>query len=183
MALTYTPESEMGTQMPQFKIPAVTGEHWSSDQILAKPAKVIVFMCNHCPYVKAIENRLIELAAELKSHNIPFIGICSNDPTEYPEDSAQELLARWREKHYNFPYLVDLDQSVARTFGAVCTPDFFVYDSNNRLAYRGRLDDSWKDESKVKNQELKNATLKIAKGEKLSEPQIPSMGCSIKWKR
>lgn len=183
MALTYTPEAELGSQMPPFSLPTVSGEMWSSDQIKNQKAKVIVFMCNHCPYVKAIESRLITLANEMKKLDLPLVGICSNDPADYPEDLPAALLARWQEKGYGFPYLVDANQDVARRFGAVCTPDFFVYDKNNCLAYRGRLDDSWKDESKVKNQELKTAVLQIARGEKLSGQQIPSMGCSIKWKR
>ena len=181
MALLYTPEVPMGTPMPKFQLKTVDDRDFSSEEIAKAPAKVIVFMCNHCPYVKAIETRLIELARELAAIKIPLIGICSNDSSEYPEDAPAELLRRWRAHEYGFDYLVDDTQAVARNFGAVCTPDFFAYDSGNRLAYRGRLDDSWKDPAKVTRRELKTAVEKIVKGESVSA-QSPSMGCSIKWK-
>ncbi len=181
MALLYTPDVAMGTPMPTFQLKTVDGRDFSSSQINSAPAKVIVFMCNHCPYVKAIESRLIALGRDLDLLKVPLIGICSNDPSEYPEDAPAELLKRWREREYSFEYLIDETQDVAQTFGAVCTPDFFVYDRANRLAYRGRLDDSWKDASKVTRRELKLAVEKILKGEPVPE-QSPSMGCSIKWK-
>lgn len=181
MALLYTPEVPMGTSMPKFELKTVEGRNWSSDKISNTPSKVIVFMCNHCPYVKAIEERLIVLARELAAKNVPLVGICSNDPTEYPEDAPSELLKRWREREYGFEYLVDETQEVARTFGAVCTPDFFVYDGKNQLAYRGRLDDSWKDPNKVTRRELKLAVEKILAGKPI-DVQSPSMGCSIKWR-
>jgi peroxiredoxin len=187
MALTYTPSHELGARLPEFELKTVEGQNWSSTEIVQAPAKVIVFMCNHCPYVKAIEGRLISLGRDLKKLEVPLIGICSNDPSEYPEDGPEQLLLRWREKKYEFTYLVDETQAVARSFGAVCTPDFFVYDGHNRLTYRGRLDDSWRDESKVTRRELKLAVEKIL-SEKQSSTQIikieqvPSMGCSIKWK-
>jgi hypothetical protein len=181
MALTYTPKLS-SQKMPSFRASTVTGETWTSDALLSAPAKVIVFICNHCPYVKAIESRLIRLARALQAQSVPLIGICSNDPEEYPEDQPQELLKRWREQEYGFTYLVDTDQSIAKAFGAVCTPDFFVYDKDDQLAYRGRLDDSWKDESKVTREELKQAVEAVLQGRKIAEPQSPSMGCSIKWK-
>ena len=109
------------------------------------------------------------------------IGICSNDAAEYPEDSPAELLKRSINKNYSFKYLIDEDQSIARRFGAVCTPDFFVYDQNNLLFYRGRLDDSWRNSEKVKNEELWLAIQRHLSGQKVEE-QIPAMGCSIKWK-
>jgi len=182
MALLYTPQPDIGRPLPHFQLNDVNGQPWSSESINAAPAKVIVFMCNHCPYVKAIEDRLIQLAHDLAKKDVPFIAICSNDANEYPEDSPTELLRRSKEKEYPFTYLVDTDQIVARTFGAVCTPDFFVYDKNNCLAYRGRLDDSWKDATKVIREELKEAVYKILEGKGLGDQQIPSMGCSIKWK-
>ncbi len=181
MSLLYTPEVALGAEMPKFKLKTVDERNWSSDQIAKAPAKVIVFMCNHCPYVKAVESRIITLARALAVQGVPLVGICSNDPTDYPEDAPAELLKRWREREYGFDYLIDDTQDVARAFGAVCTPDFFAYDKQNRLSYRGRLDDSWKDPSKVKRNELKVAVDKILKGESIAE-QSPSMGCSIKWR-
>jgi peroxiredoxin len=182
MALLYTPLNSNLTKMPDFRLPTVDGANWDSKSISKAPAKVLVFMCNHCPYVKAIENRLIHLAADLKSLNVPFIGICSNDPSEYPEDAPTELLKRWQEKNYSFPYLIDESQQVAKLFGAVCTPDFFVFNSDNNLVYRGRLDDSWKNPQNVTREELKIAVLQILENNTAPVNQTPSMGCSIKWK-
>ncbi len=187
MALIYTPKGEFGSALPKFELKTVEGKSWSSTTIEPSAAKVIVFMCNHCPYVKAIENRLIQLAKDLGSRQVPLIAICSNDRDECPEDHPSELLKRWRDKNYNFDYLVDEFQLVAKAFAAVCTPDFFVYDNLNRLVYRGRLDDSWRDEQNVKVEELKNAVLRIlseqAKSTELIRiEQNPAMGCSIKWK-
>ena len=143
----------------------------------------MAFICNHCPYVKAVENRLIQLASEMKLKGIEFLGICSNDFEEYPEDSPQELRKRWEEKKYGFEYLIDEDQSVARAFGAVCTPDFFVY-FRGKLFYRGRLDDSWQDEEKVQEPSLRQALYRLLENQKPPlRSKKPSMGCSIKWKR
>jgi peroxiredoxin len=180
MALTYTPNGEWGSKLPPFELKHVNGDFFSSSSLNKHQAIVVVFMCNHCPYVQAIENRLIQLNDKLQRLNVGFVGICSNDSNESPEDHPDNLLQRWLEKKYNFPYLVDTEQKVARDFGAVCTPDFFVYDSTMKLKYRGRLDDSWKDATKVQNEELWNAVNLIIKG---ITPNIqrPSMGCSIKW--
>jgi len=142
----------------------------------------VAFICNHCPYVKAIEDRLLELPRAYAPAQMQVVAICSNDPADYPEDAPSELKRRWQEKNYPFPYLVDESQSVARAFGAVCTPDIFVYDGARRLAYRGRIDDSWKDESKVTKRELAEALDALLAGQKPATPQRPSMGCSIKWK-
>ncbi len=182
MALTYTPPGEIGSPMPTFLLPTVMGESFQSSSLKGFKATVIMFICNHCPYVIAIEDRIVQLAKEMKSKGVQFIGICSNDAVEYPEDSAENLKQRWLEKNYGFPYLVDESQIAAKTFGAVCTPDFFVYDATMTLSYRGRLDDSWKDTNKVQKQELKIALEQIVNGQKLSSEPRPSMGCSIKWK-
>lgn len=181
MALTITPEVELGSDCPDFSLPAVDGKKYSlKDFPIGKPL-VIMFICNHCPYVQAIEDRLIQLGTDLKAHNIPVIGICSNDAESHPEDSFENLQKRSVEKNYSFQYLYDESQQTARTFGAVCTPDFFVYDNNHKLAYRGRLDDSWKDASKVTQRELFEAVLNLKDNKPINNPQTPSMGCSIKW--
>jgi peroxiredoxin len=181
MALTITPFPEIGLACPDFSLPAVDGKTYSlKDFPLGKPL-VIMFICNHCPYVKAIEDRLIELGSDLKKLGIPVLGICSNDDETYPEDNFENLKKRWNEKNYSFPYLHDKTQEVAKKFGALCTPDFFVYDQNHQLAYRGRLDDSWKDASKVTTRELFEAVKLLASGKPAPQQQTPSMGCSIKW--
>ena len=183
MALTYSPAMDASIKMPFFELPTVQGALWSSKSIEAAPAKLVMFICAHCPYVQAIEGRLIDLGRELKPHKIPVVGICSNDAAEYPEDSPAALKKRWQEKNYSFDYLVDESQQVARDFGACCTPDFFVYDKNNFLTYRGRLDDSWQEADKVTRQELKQALLATAQGRAVATPIKPSMGCSIKWRK
>jgi peroxiredoxin len=181
MALTHTPTAEIGSSCPDFDLPAVDGKRYSLNSFEQARALVVMFICNHCPYVKAIEDRLIQLGLDLKSQNIAVIGICSNDPVNYPEDSFERLAERAQLKNYSFTYLHDLDQSVAKSFGAVCTPDFFVYDMQRRLQYRGRLDDSWKDPSKVTSRELHDASIQIAQGRGGPQMQSSSMGCSIKW--
>ncbi len=181
MALTITPEVELGTDCPDFTLPAVDGKTYSLKDFQKGKPLVIMFICNHCPYVQAIEDRLIQLGVDLKAHNIPVIGICSNDAESHPEDSFENLQKRSLEKNYSFLYLYDESQQIARTFGAVCTPDFFVYNNEHKLAYRGRLDDSWKDASKVTQRELFDAVLKLKDNKPINNPQTPSMGCSIKW--
>ncbi len=182
MALTYTPEAEIGQTCPDFTLPGVDGKSLSKSDLADAKVKVIMFICNHCPYVQAIEDRLVQLATELAPKGVAFVGISSNDPEQYPEDSLENMKKRATEKGYPFAYLQDLSQEVAKSFGAVCTPDFFVYDSQDRLAYRGRLDDSWKDPNQVQRQELKEAIEELLKGQPVSFEANPSMGCSIKWK-
>ncbi len=140
-----------------------------------------MFICNHCPYVKAIEDRLIQLGHDLKARKINLIGICSNDEKNYPEDSFENLKKRSIEKKYSFIYLHDKTQEVAKNFGAVCTPDYFVYDKNLKLAYRGRLDDSWKDATAVTKRELYDAVICLDENKPIDFLETPSMGCSIKW--
>lgn len=142
-----------------------------------------MFICNHCPYVQAIEDRLIDLQREFAAESVQLVGICSNDAVNYPDDSPANLKKRWQEKGYGFPYLVDEDQSVAKAYGAVCTPDLYVFDETRRLAYHGRLDDSWKEPDKVTRRDLADAIRTLLAGKPVQSEQIPSMGCSIKWKQ
>lgn len=182
MALLYTPAGESGSLCPDFKLPSVDGKTFSRADFAGHKALVVMFICNHCPYVQAIEPRLIELAHAYSKKGVAFVAICSNDDKEYPEDAPAELLKRWREKNFGFPYLVDESQQTAKDFGAVCTPDLYLFDSNQRLAYRGRLDDSWKNPKFVQKQELKAALDAVLSGKPVNSLQNPSMGCSIKWK-
>ena len=182
MALTFTPENELGKTCPDFKLLGVDGNHYELKDFTNGRPLLIMFICNHCPYVKAIEDRLIDLGHDLKKLNMNVVAICSNVSSKYKEDSFEGIKQRWQEKSYPFIYLHDESQEVAKNFGAVCTPDFFVYDGNLKLAYRGRLDDSWKDETLVTKKELFDAMIKLNNKQQLIEKQIPSMGCSIKWK-
>ncbi|NUN05332.1 MAG: thioredoxin family protein [Bdellovibrio sp.] len=181
MALTFTPFPDLGNNCPDFNLPAVDGKTYGLKDFPQGSPLVVMFICNHCPYVQAIEDRLITLGHDLKKQNVPVIAICSNDEKSHPEDSFENLQKRAQEKNYPFVYLHDKSQQVAHLFGAVCTPDYFVYDKNHKLAYRGRLDDSWKDASKVTRRELFEAVQVLLKDSKVSEEQTASMGCSIKW--
>jgi thiol-disulfide isomerase/thioredoxin len=182
MALTFTPTAELATPCPDFYLPAVDGKNYGLKDFANGKPLLVMFICNHCPYVKAIEDRLITLGQDLKNLGVNVVAICSNDGTEYPEDNFENLKSRAMAKHYPFPYLHDESQAVAKIFGAVCTPDFFVYDGNKVLAYRGRLDDSWKDASKVTSRELFSAVQDLLRNQKIQSRQTPSMGCNIKWK-
>jgi hypothetical protein len=133
--------------------------------------------------VKAVEDRIIRLARAFEGRGVQMVAICANDAEGYPDDAFDKLEERWQAKGYGFPYLHDEKQDVARAFGAVCTPDIFVYDRARKLAYRGRIDDSWKDESKVTRQELREALEALVAGQTPSGQQRPSMGCSIKWRQ
>ncbi|HXJ35224.1 MAG TPA: thioredoxin family protein [Candidatus Eisenbacteria bacterium] len=172
----------LGTPCPDFHLRSVEGATVARDDFRAKPALVVMFICNHCPYVQAVEDRLIALARDYAPKGVQVVGICSNDPTHYPDDAPPKLLARWRAKGYGFPYLVDESQDVARAFDAVCTPDIYVYDRARRLAYHGRIDDNWKDAAAVKRHELRAALDAVLAGTAPSREQLPSLGCSIKWK-
>jgi len=182
MALLYSPKQENNFLIPEFNLPAVSGENFSSSDFNKYDLKVFFFICNHCPYVKAIEDRIIKLYKQLKPKNIIFIGICSNDAADYPEDSFDNIKKTWQSKNYEFPYLYDETQEVAKAFGAICTPDIFAFDQNNKLFYRGQLDNSWRTPQSVSREDLKLALEAKLAGNELTFDQTPSMGCSIKWK-
>jgi peroxiredoxin len=177
-----SPPARLGAPCPDFRLPAVDGNSYRLADFERAPVLVVMFICNHCPYAQAVEDRLIRLARDFGARGVSFVGVCSNDAVTYPDDSFDKLAERWRCKQYGFPYLHDEAQDVARAFGAVCTPDLFVYDRERRLSYRGRIDDSWKDESKVTRHELADAVEALLDGRRPSAEQRPSMGCSIKWK-
>jgi peroxiredoxin len=183
MALTYSEMIPLGSNAYPFTLKGIDGKDYSLEDLAKnKKAILIMFICNHCPYVKAIENRISKLSKFFKNEPVQFIGICSNDSINYPEDSKENLLLQAKRAQFDFPYLIDETQEVAKNYGAVCTPDFFLFDSNLKLSYRGRLDDSWKDETKVTKEELKDAIIKLLNGETPDPHQLPSLGCSIKWK-
>ena len=168
MALTYTPDPEIGASCPDFRLPATDGRTYSRDDFAGAKAFLVMFICNHCPYVKAIEDRLIALGRSYAGQAVKIVAICANDAENYPADSFPELKKRAEEKGYPFPYLYDESQAVARSFGAVCTPDFFLYDGAMKLSYRGRLDDSWKEPENVKSEELRAAIDALIAGRKPS---------------
>lgn len=170
----------LGTACPDFTLPGVDGRLWSLRDFHC-PALLVVVMCNHCPYVQAIDDRLDALARAYAGR-CAVVGINANDAVTHPDDSFAAMQARAQTKGYAFPYLWDEEQTVARALNAACTPDFFLYDSHRRLQYRGRLDDNWKDASRVTRQELQEAIEGVLAGREPLEVQQPSMGCSIKWR-
>jgi peroxiredoxin len=172
----------IGTPCPDFRLPAVDGRTYTREDFGGAPVLVVMFICNHCPYVQAVEDRLIALAREFEPSKVQFVAICANDAASYPDDAFDKLAERWRKKAYGFPYLHDEDQTIARAFGAVCTPDIFVYGRDRKLAYRGRIDDSWKDPTKVTRRDLADALNALLAGKAPSAEQRPSLGCSIKWR-
>jgi peroxiredoxin len=183
MVLLNSERIRLGSPAPDFNLKGVDGSSYSLASFDGKKALVVMFICNHCPYVQAIEDRLIELHRDYKDRGVGFAGICSNDPTDYPDDSPENLKKRWLAKQYGFPYLIDDSQEVARAYGAVCTPDLYVYDASRKLAYHGQLDNSWKDPSKVTRQDLRLALEALLNGKAACPDQTPSMGCSIKWRK
>lgn len=182
MALLESRAFKAGFKAPNFKLKSVEGVEYSLSSFHSSKILVILFICNHCPYVKAIEDRYLSLERQFRGHGVQFVGICSNDPTDYPDDAPSSLLKRWREKHYEFPYLIDDTQQAAKDYGAVCTPDIYVFDHDRSLAYHGRLDDHWESAQKVTQKDLEKALHALVSGKTPSAVQLPSMGCSIKWR-
>jgi peroxiredoxin len=176
-------ESGVGSKARDFKLLSVDGKYYSLEDFNNKDVLCIIFSCNHCPYVQAVEDRINKLAKDYADKSFALLCINSNDDVTYPEDSYEEMKKRAQQKGFVFPYLRDETQQVARAYGAVCTPDIFLYDRNRILRYRGRLDDNWKDESQVTRQELRMAIDSLLSGKDIEFQQIPTMGCSIKWKQ
>ena len=183
MALTESRDIALGAPCPDFRLRSVDGKIHARDDFREQPVLVVLFICNHCPYVQAVEERIIALNREYAPRGVQLVGICANDPTDYPDDRPENLLRRWREKAYGFPYLIDESQDVARAFGAVCTPDIYVFNRERKLAYHGRIDDNWQRPEKVTRRELA-AALDALLAERAPQPeQHHSIGCSIKWRK
>jgi peroxiredoxin len=179
MALTST-MVPLGTSAPPFALPDLSGNTVRLEDFGDQGVLVVAFVCNHCPYVQHIER---ELGALAKRAEATVVGICSNDAVSYPDDSIGELRRQADRAGWQFPYLVDEDQSVAAAYGAVCTPDFFVYDSERRLGYRGAFDESTpKNGNPVTGALLADAIARCGRGEGVPTPHRPSMGCGIKWR-
>ncbi len=183
MVLLPSAKKQLGMPAPDFNLKAVDGKTYSLASFADKKVLVLMFICNHCPYVQAIEDRILRLQRDYANQSVQLVGICSNDPTDYPDDLPENLKKRWQKKDYHFPYLIDETQDVARAYGAVCTPDLYVFDERRQLAYHGQLDNNWKEPGKVTRHDLREAVETLLVGKKPSADQTPSMGCSIKWKK
>ena len=183
MASTETPICDFGWQAPQFSLPGVDGKTYSLEDISGPKGTLVMFICNHCPYVIAVQARLIRDAKELQEIGIGVVAINSNDAVRYPSDNFDAMKEVAAEKGYHFPYLFDENQSVARSYDAVCTPDFFGFNADLGLQYRGRLDASRKETAPADaKRELFEAMEMVAKTGQGPREQTPSMGCSIKWR-
>ncbi len=182
MVSLQTPVCDFGRPAPDFSLPGVDGRIWTLEQCRGKNGLLVMFICNHCPYVKAVRERIVRDARDLQALGINSVAIMSNDPTDYPEDSFENMGRIASEFAFPFPYLMDETQQVARNYGAVCTPDFFGYNADLALQYRGRLDESRKETApEGARRDLFEAMKKVAETGKGPQDQIPSMGCSIKW--
>ena len=165
-----------------FALPGVDGKTWTLESSKGEKGLLVMFICNHCPYVKSIRDRIVRDTAELKAMGVNSVAIMSNDPTEYAEDSFDNMKKIAAEFDYPFPYLLDETQQIAKSYGAVCTPDFFGYNADLKLQYRGRLDESRKETASGDvRRDLFEAMKLVAETGRGPAEQIPSMGCSIKW--
>ncbi len=182
MVRTETPVCEFDQPAVEFSLPGVDGKTWTLANSRGEKGLLVMFICNHCPYVKAVMERIIRDAAELKPLGINTIAIMSNDPSDYPEDSFDNMKKVAQAKRFPFPYVYDATQEVALAYGAVCTPDFFGYNATLQLQYRGRLDESRKEPAPRARRDLFEAMKQVALTSQGPRVQIPSMGCSIKWK-
>jgi len=181
--LKETPQVELGWTAADFSLPDFEGATHDKSALMGDKGLLVAFICNHCPYVKAVASQLAEDARELQSLGFGVVAINSNDFASYPDDSPPKMKLFAEHYGFTFPYLVDEDQSVARTYDAVCTPDFFGFDGSGKLQYRGRLDSSGMRSSANREPELLDAMKMVAASGKGPEEQLASMGCSIKWKR
>ena len=182
MALTKTPICDFGKEADYFELKSIDNKIISLGDIKGENGTLIMFICNHCPYVLAVIKNLVEDCKELKNDGIKSIAIMSNDPKRYAEDSFDNMVKFSKNYNFNFPYVIDETQQVAKNYGAVCTPDFFGYNNDLKLQYRGRFREL-KNLKPIKDgdSELKNAMKMIANTNNGPKEQFPSMGCSIKW--
>ena len=182
MASINPPVCEFGWQAPDFSLPDIDGRIVTLKESMGPNGLLVMFICNHCPYVKAILPRLIADVNELKSLGVNTVAIMSNDPTDYPEDSPENMRKIAQEMAFPFPYLLDETQQVAKSYDAVCTPDFFGFNNKYELQYRGRFDESRKETAPNSTRDLFHAMKQVAETGQGPKEQISSIGCSIKWK-
>lgn len=183
MVSTETPICEFGKPAIDFSLPGTDGKIWTLNDCRGEKGLLVMFICNHCPYVKAVLDRLVRDTNELKQLGINSVAISANDVADYPEDSFENMKTVAEQNGFSFPYLYDESQEVAQAYGAVCTPDFFGYSKDLTLQYRGRLDASRKEAAPADvRRDLFEAMKQVAETGHGPEQQIPSMGCSIKWR-
>ena len=183
MVLTPSTMLPLGTKAPDFSLPNIDGRTVSLADLSGAPALLVIFMCNHCPYVKHVAPELARLARDYQAKGVAVVGINSNDVSKHPSDSPEQMVHESELRGYTFPYLYDESQAVARAYKAACTPDFFVFDKNQKLAYRGQLDSSRPDSGiPLTGKDLRSALDAVLAGKDAPADQKPSIGCNIKWK-
>lgn len=182
MAVENSTMVPLGTPAPDFNLPGTDGKTYSLMNFGDKKVLVIIFMCNHCPYVKAVLRRLINLQNDYVEQSVQLVGINANDAEKYPDDSPESMKELAEKKQLPFPYLYDETQESAKAYNAVCTPDIYVYGIERTLKYRGRIDDNWQHPDEITRHDLKDAIEAILADQPVNDDQVSSMGCSIKWK-
>lgn len=176
-----SPTINLGTRAPDFDLPGVDGRRHSLASFADKPVLVVIFSCNHCPYVKSVEEEMVSIQRDYASKGVQLVAINSNDEKSYPEDSFPEMVKRSKEKAFNFPYIRDETQEVVTAYGAVCTPHVFAFDRERTLRYRGRIDDRRKDPGAATTHDLRGALDDLTGGRDVRVPDTQPYGCSIKW--
>jgi len=173
---------KIGSKAPDFNLPATDGKKYSLNSFAGKKAIIVVFSCNHCPYVQAYEDRIIEIQKDY-TKDVQVVAISSNEDINYPEDSFENMKARAALKKFNFPYLHDETQNIAKAYGATHTPEIFLFDKERKLAFHGKIDDNWQEPQNVKSKYLRNAIDELLSGKQISVPETFTIGCTIKWRR
>jgi len=183
MALTYSTMLDLGTKLPEFELlNTITNQQFSSKNLPQDKGKLIMFICNHCPYVIHYHEQILDIANKYSSQ-IDIVAISSNDVQNYPEDSPQKMQELAKKKNFTFPYLYDETQEIAKKYKAACTPELYLFNKDNSLIYRGRFDDSSPGSNKeITGIDIRNAIDNFLAGKDIDEKQYPSMGCNIKWK-
>jgi peroxiredoxin len=177
-----TSKLKIGSVLPSFNLKGTDDKLYSDKSFKDKKILVLIFSCNHCPYVQAYEERMKQIQKEFSGKGVQMIAVNSNDEISYPDDSFENMKRRAKNKNYNFPYLRDENQSAAKDFDATHTPEIFVFNDERKLAYHGKIDDNWKEPERVKSEYLKDAIIQLLNGEEISVPETFSIGCTIKWK-
>jgi peroxiredoxin len=183
MALTPSTMLPLGTKVPSFALPATDGTIVRDSDFAAAPAFLVMFICNHCPYVKHIRDGLAVMARDFANQGVAVVGIMSNNAAQYPDDRPEMMKIEKQDAGWDFPYLYDESQDVAKAYHAACTPDFFLFDGAHKLVYRGQMDDSRPGNNQpVTGSDLRAAVAKVLANEAIDAAQKPSIGCNIKWK-
>jgi peroxiredoxin len=185
MAETPTTEIPLGFTAPDFTLPdTISGQYKSLKDMASEKVTVIMFICNHCPYVKHVIQGIIDMASDYIPKGISFIAISANDVENYPDDSPEKMKALAEELSFPFPYLYDESQDVAKAYSAACTPDFSIFDGELKCVYRGQMDDSRPGNNKaVSGRDIRNALDALLESKEVNPQQVPSVGCNIKWKK